>query len=193
MRKVINLETGKLRCYEAPAAAAAPAIAGAAGASTATGAALMSSMAAPMTLGTATAGAASGISWGTAAMIGSTLLSGYSALQQGKASSAAMKAQADQAEAEARTQTIERKRRLIETLAQQNVGAAAQGRTISSIATLQQEDIRRAGYDDTLIKGGAAAQSSAAQSAASNALSSGYLSAGSSLLSGAYKYSTLGK
>ena len=183
MRKVINLETGRLHCYEVPAAAAAPAIAGAAGAGTAAAA----------TTAATTGLYAAGVNWGATALIGSTLLSGYSALQQGKAQSAAMKAQADQAEAEARTQTIERKRRLIETLAQQNVGAAAQGRTISSISTLQQEDIRRAGYDETLIKGGAAAQSSAAQSAASSALSSGYLSAGSSLLSGAYKYSTLGK
>lgn len=121
----------------------------------------------------------------------STAVSTYSAVSSGKAQSAAAEATARQAESDARTQTIERKRLLIETLAQQNVGAAAQGRTISSISNLQQEDVRRAGYDDTLIKGGASASASASRSAGSSASSSSYLKAGSSLLSGAYQYAKL--
>lgn len=119
--------------------------------------------------------------------------SAYGAISSGKAQSEQAKAQAAQAESDARTQTIERKRALIETLAAQNVGAASQGRTIQSIAGLQQEDLRRAGYDETLIKGNAAAQSNAYKSAASSAMTSGLISAGSSLLSGATSYASLGK
>lgn len=118
----------------------------------------------------------------------STAVSAYGAVASGQAQSAAAKAQAAQAEADARTQTIERKRALIQTLAQQNVGAAAQGRTIESISALQQEDIRRASYDETLIAGGAASQVNAYNAAASSASSSGLLSAGTTLLSGAYDY-----
>lgn len=132
----------------------------------------------------------------------------YSSVQQGKAADNASKAQAQQAEAqaqqaeaEAKSQIIERKRALIQTMAAQNVGAAAQGRTISSISALQSEDARRAGYDETLIKGGAAATSSAYKSAAQASLSAGksakqagYINAGSSLLSGATGYAqTLSK
>ena len=118
--------------------------------------------------------------------------SAYGAISTGRAQSAQAKAQAKQAEADARTQLIERKRALIETMAAQNVGAAAQGRTISSISALQQEDVRRAGYDETLIKGGAAAQASAYRQAGSSAMTSGLISAGSSLLSGAMQYYQLG-
>ena len=121
----------------------------------------------------------------------STAVSAYGAISSGQAQSAAAKAQARQAEADARTQLIERKRNLIETLAAQNVGAAAQGRTISSISTLQQADIERAAYDETLIEGGAAAQSSAYNAAASAASLSGLTSATGSLLSGAYEYAKL--
>lgn len=109
-------------------------------------------------------------------------LQAYSTIQSGKAQASAYKAQAKQAESDAKTQTIERKRALIETLANQNVGAAAQGRTISSIANLQQEDVRRAGYDETLIKGGAAAKSSAYTAAGKSATQSSYLNAGIGLL-----------
>ena len=118
-------------------------------------------------------------------------VSAYSAVQTGKAQSAAADAQARQAENDAKTQLVERKRALIETLAAQNVGAAAQGRTISSISALQSEDLRREGYDETLIKGGAAAQSKAYKDAGSAAVTSSYLNAGSSLLSGATQYASL--
>lgn len=117
--------------------------------------------------------------------------SAYGAIQSGQAQSSAAKAQARQAETDAKTQLIERKRALVETLAAQNVGAAAQGRTISSISALQGEDIRRAGYDETLIKGGAAAQSQAYQEAGKSAVSQSYISAGSSLLGGASQYAQL--
>lgn len=117
--------------------------------------------------------------------------SAYGAIQSGQAQSSAAKAQARQAETDAKTQLIERKRALIETLAAQNVGAAAQGRTISSISALQGEDIRRAGYDETLIKGGAAAQSQAYQEAGKAAKTQSYISAGSSLLGGASSYAQL--
>ena len=115
-------------------------------------------------------------------------VSTYSAVQTGKAQSRAANEQARQAENDAKTQLIERKRSLIETLAAQNVGAAAQGRTISSISALQGEDIRRAGYDETLIKGGASAKAGALRSAGSAAKTQGYITAGSSLLGGATKY-----
>ena len=121
----------------------------------------------------------------------STAVSAYGAYSSGQAQSVAAKAQARQAESDARTQTIERKRALIETLAQQNVGATSQGRTISSISALQSEDVRRAGYDETLIKGGAASQVNAYNAAAKTASTSGLLNAGSSLLGGAYQYAKL--
>ena len=73
----------------------------------------------------------------------------------------------------------------------QNVGAAAQGRTISSISALQSEDIRRAGYDEILIEGGAAAQAQQYQTAGSAAYASGLLNAGSSLLGGVTSMSKL--
>lgn len=120
-----------------------------------------------------------------------TAVSAYSSVQQGKAQSKAAEAQARQAETDARTQTIERKRALIETLAAQNVGAAAQGRTISSISTLQQEDVRRAEYDNTLIKGGASAQVNAYKYAGKTAQQQGYLNAGSSLLQGGMNFAKL--
>lgn len=118
----------------------------------------------------------------------STAVSAYGQIQAGKAESRAAEAQAQQAESEAKSQLIERKRALIQTMAAQNVGAAAQGRTISSISALQQEDVRRAGYDQTLIKGGASQQASAYRAAGSAAKSASLLSAGSTVLDGAYKY-----
>ena len=121
----------------------------------------------------------------------SSAISVYSSIQTGRAQQAAAEQQARQAEAEGRTQQIERKRALIETLAMQNVGAAAQGRTISSISALQSEDIRRAGYDEILIKGGAAAQAQQYQTAGSAAYASGLLNAGSSLLGGVTSMSKL--
>lgn len=126
-----------------------------------------------------------------ALMAATTAASAYGSIQAGKAQKAQFKAQADQADRDARTQTIERKRALIETLATQNVGAASQGRTISSIASLQQEDVRRAGYDETLIKGGAAAQRSSLEAAGKSAMQSAYLNAGTSLLSGASQMASL--
>mgnify|MGYP006883057681 CR=1 FL=1 len=120
-----------------------------------------------------------------------TAVSAYSAVQTGKAQSKAAEAQARQAENDATTQLVERKRALIQTLAQQNVGAAAQGRTISSISALQSEDIRRSGYDETLIKGGAAAEAGALRSAGQAAKTAGYMKAGSSLLGGATQYAKL--
>lgn len=131
------------------------------------------------------------MSWLVVAITASTAVSAYSAVSAGKAQKEQYKAQARQAETDARTQTIERKRALIETLAAQNVGAAAQGRTISSISTLQQEDVRRSEYDNTLIKGGAAAQVNAYKYAGKTAQQQGYLNAGSSLLQGATSYAML--
>jgi len=127
----------------------------------------------------------------TAVSIGSALLKTYSSVQQGKAQSKAYEAQSRQSEADARTSTIERKRALLETLAAQNVSAAAQGRTISSLSALQQEDIRRERYDETLIESGAIASAEASRSAGKSAKSQGYLNAGSSLLKGASDYSKL--
>lgn len=128
----------------------------------------------------------------TAALIGgATLFSAYSSYQQGQAQSSAYKAQARQAENDARGQLIERKRALVDTLAAQNVGAAAQGRTISSISAIQNEDVRRAEYDNTIITGTGAAKSQAYKNAASSASSQSYLNAGSSLLSGGTKISQL--
>lgn len=126
-------------------------------------------------------------------LLGGTLgLQIFSQYQQGQAQSRAYEAQAQQAESDARTSLIERKRALIETLAQQNVGAAAQGRTIGSISALQREDVRRAGYDTKLISGGGAAQAGSLRSAGKSARTQSYLNIGSSLLSGASKYSSLG-
>jgi hypothetical protein len=127
------------------------------------------------------------MSWVAVAIAGTAALGAYSSIESGKAQKRAYDAQARQAESDARTQTIERKRALIETLAQQNVGAAAQGRTISSISHLQQEDVRRAGYDETLIAGGAAAQAGAYRTAGKSAKRQGYTSAAQSLLGGAYQ------
>jgi len=124
-------------------------------------------------------------------LVASTATSAYGAISSGKAQQSAANEQARQAEAEGRTQQIERKRALIETMAMQNVGAAAQGRTISSISALQSEDVRRAGYDETLIKGGTAAQAQQYKTAGSAAYTSGLLNAGSSLLSGATSMSKL--
>lgn len=131
------------------------------------------------------------MSWVVAAIAATATVSAYGAIQSGQAQSAAAQAQARQAENDANTQLIERKRALIDSLAQQNVGAAAQGRTISSISALQSEDLRREGYDETLIKGGAAAQSQAYRDAGSAAVTSSYFSAGSSLLGGATQYASL--
>jgi len=117
---------------------------------------------------------------------GAAAAGAYASYESGQAQKEAAEAQAQQAESDARTQTIERKRKLIETLAQQNVGAAAQGRTISSLSSLQQEDVRRAGYDETLIAGGAAAEASASRAAGKSAAKLGTINAGASLLKGGY-------
>ena len=118
------------------------------------------------------------------AMAASTAVGVYSSIEAGKAADSAAEAQARQAEADAVSSLVERKRALIESLANQNVEAAAQGRTIGSIATLQQEDVRRAGYDETLIKGGASAEAASYRSAGSAAKTQSYLKAGTSLLGG---------
>ena len=118
------------------------------------------------------------------AMAASTAVGVYSSIEAGKAADSAAEAQARQAEADAVSSLVERKRALIESLANQNVEAAAQGRTIGSIATLQQEDVRRAGYDETLIKGGAATEAASYRSAGSAAKTQSYLKAGTSLLGG---------
>ena len=130
------------------------------------------------------------MSWVVVAVT-TTALSAYGQIQAGKAQEAQMEAAAQQAESDARTQTIERKRALLETLAEQNVGAAAQGRTISSISTLQQEDVRRGKYDETLIKGGAAASASASRAAGSAAKTAGLISAGATIGQGAYSASKI--
>jgi len=114
-----------------------------------------------------------------------TIINAYGSYKAGEAQEAQYEAQARQAESDATTQLVERKRALIETMAAQNVGAAAQGRTISSISTLQEEDVRRAGYDSLLIKAGGSATASAARSAGQSAKQQGYLKASSTLLSGA--------
>ncbi len=126
------------------------------------------------------------------AIIASTVLSAGSAIMSGQAQSRAHKAQARQAENDAKTKTIERKRALLETLALQNVGAASQGRTISSISHLQQEDIRKAGLDETIIKGNASASAAASRSAASSAMTSSLLSAAGTAVGGAAQVSKLG-
>jgi hypothetical protein len=128
----------------------------------------------------------------TGALIASTLLAAKGSIDAGKAQSRAYEAQAKQAENDARTQTIERKRALIETLAEQNVGAASSGRTIGSISHLQEEDVRRAGYDETMIKGGASAKATAARNAGASAKSAGYTKAASSLLGGYYQHKKAG-
>lgn len=125
----------------------------------------------------------------TALLIAATAASAYGTIQAGKAQKAASTMASRQAEADARTATVERKRALIKTLAEQNVGAAAQGRTISSISALQSEDLRRASYDETLIKGGAAAQVSANTAAGKAAMNQAYTKAAGTLLSGGYQYS----
>lgn len=122
-----------------------------------------------------------------------TAVSAYGTIQSGQAQSAVAEAQARQAESDARTNLIERKRALIETMAAQNVGAAAQGRTISSISALQQEDVRRAGYDEKLISAGGSAQAGAYRAAGQQAKTQSYLNAGSTALQGAYQYSLLQK
>ena len=124
-------------------------------------------------------------------MAGTIAASTYGAIQAGRSESAASKAQARQAESDARSQLIERKRALVETLAAQNVGAAAQGRTISSISALQQEDVRRGKYDETLIKAGGQAQAEAYRQAGREARTQSYISAGRSLIGGASEYAKL--
>jgi len=128
----------------------------------------------------------------TAFMIGSSMLNTYSQIESGKAQQRAMEAEARQVEADAKTQLIDRKRALLETMAQQNVGAAAQGRTISSISALQSEDMRRAKRDETIITSGAAGKAGALRDAGKQAKRQGYLSAGSSLMSSGYKASQIG-
>ena len=120
------------------------------------------------------------------------MLSAYGSMQAGAAEERAMQAEAKQVESDAKGQLIERKRALLETMAQQNVGAAAQGRTIGSISALQQEDVRRSEYDAGIIKSGAKAQAGALREAGASAKTQGFLSAGSSLLSGGYKASKVG-
>lgn len=120
-------------------------------------------------------------------MAASAAVSTYSAISSGQAQKKQADAQARQAELDAKTQLIERKRALIETMAAQNVSAAAQGRTISSISTLQQEDVRRAGYDESIIAAGGASQSAAYRQAGSTAQTGGYISGASTLLGGLSK------
>lgn len=136
------------------------------------------------------------------ALIASVALSAFSAVQQGRAAKNAASSQAEayrqegiQAQRDARTATIERKRALIETMASQNVTAATQGRTISSISALQKEDVRRAKLDKTLIEGGASAKTAsayrageAAKEAGKSAVKSSYLNAGSTIAGGYYTY-----
>lgn len=108
-----------------------------------------------------------------------TALSVFSTIEQGKAQQASYDLQARQAENDARASTIERKRALIETLAAQNVGAASQGRTISSIANLQQEDVRRSDYTEVVASGSLAAKKTGLTAAGNYARLSSLLSAGS--------------
>lgn len=108
-----------------------------------------------------------------------TALSVFSTISAGKAQQASYELQSRQAENDARAKTIERKRALIETMASQNVGAAAQGRTISSIANLQQEDVRRSQYTDVVASGSLAAKKSGLKAAGDYARFSSLLSAGS--------------
>ena len=124
----------------------------------------------------------------TATLIATSAMGAFGSIQSGRAQEKAYEEQARQAESDAKSQLIERKRVLQETLAAQNVGAAAQGRTISSISALQDEDVRRAGYDETMIQGGAASQARAARTAGKQAKTQSYYQAGSSLLSGATQY-----
>ena len=119
----------------------------------------------------------------------SAAASAYTAISSGQAQKKQADAQAKQAEADARTQLIDRKRALIETMAAQNVSAAAQGRTISSISTLQNEDVRRAGYDANIISLGGQSQSSNYRAAGSAAQTGGYISGASTLLGGLGKAS----
>jgi hypothetical protein len=137
------------------------------------------------------------MSW---AMVAIAAVGAYSSIQQGKAAEAAGEAQAqqaqmeaEQAEFDAKAQLIERKRELIKTMAAQNVGAAAQGRTISSISALQSEDVRRGQYDELMITASKDASVSSANYAGQAALSAGsskkqasYIGAASTLLGGAY-------
>ena len=114
----------------------------------------------------------------------SAAVGAYSSISAGRAQKKQADAQAKQAEADARTQLIDRKRALIETMAAQNVSAAAQGRTISSISTLQNEDVRRASYDANIINLGGQSQASNYRAAGSAAQTSGYISGASTLLGG---------
>jgi len=128
----------------------------------------------------------------TAFMIGSSMMSSVSTLASGVAQEKAMQAEARQVEADAKTQLIERKRALLDTMAQQNVGAAAQGRTISSISALKSEDFRRSARDEKIIKTGASAQASALRDAGKQARRQSYLSAGTSLMKSGYQASQVG-
>lgn len=114
----------------------------------------------------------------------SAAVGAYSSISAGRAQKKQADAQAKQAEADAKTQLIDRKRALIETMAAQNVSAAAQGRTISSISTLQNEDVRRASYDANIISLGGQSQASNYSSAGSAAQTGGYISGASTLLGG---------
>jgi len=120
----------------------------------------------------------------TAAAVISAGVGVYSAVESGKAAEDAADAQAKQAEADAVASLVEQKRELIQSLASQNVTAASQGRQISSISTLQQEDMRRGEYDETMIKGGGAQAARNYRNAGSAAKSQSYLKAGTSLLGG---------
>ena len=122
-------------------------------------------------------------------MAATAAIGAYSSISAGRAQKKQADAQAKQAEADARTQLIDRKRALIETMAAQNVSAAAQGRTISSISTLQNEDVRRAGYDANIISLGGQSQSSNYRAAGSAAQTGGYISGASTLLGGLGKAS----
>lgn len=114
---------------------------------------------------------------------GTDILGGY---QQQKA----YEAEAQQSKLQAQEQEIERRKKLNRTLAMQNVMAAAQGRTVSSIAALQKADIAEAESGIKKVYQVSAAEQSQLRSAGRQAMLGGLLKGGSSFATG-YKQSQL--
>lgn len=131
----------------------------------------------------------------TAISLVSSVLSASQSRQQGLAEQRSYQAQAraeeNRAQQESLAKQIERKRALVKALAAQNVGAAAQGRTISSISALQSEDIRREKYDQDMLKMGGQVDTSGLKTAGRQAVIRGNTQATSSLLSGIANVSKL--
>lgn len=121
-------------------------------------------------------------------------ISGASTYMAGQSQKEAYEAEAQQAEMTAEVNEIDRRRALNDALAMQAVMFGAQGRVpgVGSTAAIQEEDIRRATQDISLIRAGARATSAGLERAGQYAQLSGAIGGLSQIGTSLYTASQIG-